>query len=312
MRKLLLSVLACVAAVRAAQPPAFRTYTYKVADGVEIQADVYGADDSRGRPGVIWIHGGALIVGHRGGVTRQFRDLLLAERYLIVSIDYRLAPEAKLPAIIEDLKDAWKWVRAKGPGLFGIDPNRIAVSGGSAGGYLTLMSGFAAKPCPRALVSFWGYGDITGEWYSRPDPFYSRQPKVPKEEAYAAVGGKVISGATGKNDRGRFYLYCRQNGLWPKEVGGRDPGREPEWFIPYSPVRNVTRQYPPTLLVHGTEDTDVPYQRSVLMDKELTRAGVPHELYTVPGGAHGLAGADPATLRQTYEKALSFLRQHLR
>src|SRR5437660_1618353 len=83
--------------------------------------------------------------------------------------------------------------RDKRPGLFHIDPKKIAVMGGSAGGYLTLTSGFRVKPRPAALVSFWGYGDIAGAWYSRPDPFYSKLPAVPKEEAYAAVGREVIS-----------------------------------------------------------------------------------------------------------------------
>ena len=48
---------------------------------------------------------------------------------------------------------------------------------------MALMAGFVLKPRPKALVSFYGYGDIAGEWYSRPDPFYNRQAPVPKEEA---------------------------------------------------------------------------------------------------------------------------------
>ena len=140
---------------------------------------------------------------------------------------------------MEDVQDAWRWVREKGPDLFRIDPERIGVSGGSAGGYLTLMTGFGVKPRPRALVSLYGYGDIVGPWYSRPDPFYSRQPAVSKEEAYQAVGGPAISEVSSPNNRSRFYLYCRQQGLWPKEVGGFDPEREPRAFDRYCPIRNV-------------------------------------------------------------------------
>ena len=106
--------------------------------------------------------------------------------------------------IIEDLDEAYRWVRVDGPRLFRIDPNRIAVVGHSAGGYLALMAGFRLNPRPAALVSFYGYGDITAEWYSRPDPFYNRQPAVSKEEAYQAVGTRVISEDQGGN-RGRFF-----------------------------------------------------------------------------------------------------------
>jgi acetyl esterase/lipase len=126
--------------------------------------------------------------------------------YVVVLIDYRLAPETKLTEIVQDVEDAVAWVRAKGPGLWGIDPDRLAVSGDSAGGYLTLLTGFRVQPRPRVLAVFWGYGDITSPWYSRPDPFYSKQPRVTKEDAYAAVGTACLTSPPARNQRGRFYL----------------------------------------------------------------------------------------------------------
>jgi acetyl esterase/lipase len=123
-----------------------KTYTYKMADKLPIQADVYRAGDAKVRPVLVWIHGGALIVGNRHGVPRNLVDLCRQEGYVLVSLDYRLAPEVKLPAIIADLKDALSWVRVKGPGLFHADPDRIVVAGGSAGGYLTMMTGICVEP----------------------------------------------------------------------------------------------------------------------------------------------------------------------
>jgi dipeptidyl aminopeptidase/acylaminoacyl peptidase len=202
-------------------------------------------------------------------------------------------------------------VREKGPGLFNIDPRRVAVLGGSAGGYLTLTMGFRCEPRPAALVSFWGYGDVDGPWYSRPDPFYAKMPAVSKEEAYGAVGGPVLSGSVGKNNRSRFYLYCRQQGLWPREVAGLDPDKEPKAFDPFCPVRKVTAEYPPTLLVHGTKDTDVPYEQSARMARELDRLGVAHELIRVKDAGHGLGGVKPAVLAGIHDRVLAFLRKHL-
>jgi acetyl esterase/lipase len=289
-----------------------KTFIYKVVDKLEIKADVYGASARTVRPVVIWIHGGALIMGHRGGIDGTLRDKLVNAGYAVVSIDYRLAPETKLPAILADVQDACKWVREKGPELFHIDPRKIAVMGGSAGGYLTLTTGFLVEPRPVALVSFWGYGDVAGAWYSRPDPFYSRQPLVSKEEAYQAVGGPALAENSGKSNRGRFYLYCRQQGLWPKEVTGHDPDKQPRAFDPFCPIRNVTAKYPPTLLIHGTKDTDVPYEQSASMDKELTRKGVEHELITVADAGHGLAGAKPDEVAKIRDRVLAFLNQHMR
>jgi len=223
-----------------AAPEQPRTFVYKTVPGCDIKADVYPG----GKTAAVWIHGGALILGSRrlSRHSRVLRSLIEAD-FTVISIDYRLAPETKLPEIIEDIRDAFRWLRTDA-GSLGIDRGRVVVCGGSAGGYLTLMSGFRVKPRPKALVSYWGYGDIVGSWYSRPDPFYLKQPAVTREEALSAVGKSPLSEPPPKNNRGRFYLHCRQQGTWPKEVAGRDPDTDDAWFNPYCPIRNVTRDYP--------------------------------------------------------------------
>jgi len=123
-----------------------KTFTYKKVGDLEIKADVHRIDDNVKRPVVVWIHGGALIVGNRVGIDKRVKARMLDAGYAIVSIDYRLAPETQLPAIIKDLVDAFRWVREQGPKLFHADATKIAVMGGSAGGYLSLMSGF--RICP--------------------------------------------------------------------------------------------------------------------------------------------------------------------
>jgi acetyl esterase/lipase/glycerophosphoryl diester phosphodiesterase len=293
-----------------------RTYTYKTVGDIQIRADVYCPDDGKVRPVVVWLHGGALIMGSRSAVPNDLLALCRLEGYVLVSFDYRLAPEVKLPAILDDLRDAFHWLREQGPKLFHADLARVAVTGGSAGGYLTLMAGVCVRPQPQALVAYWGYGDVDGAWYTQPSAFYRKQPLVSKEEAERAVGGKVFTdtegGSSAQKARGRFYLYLRQNGLWTQEVTGFDAVRERARLDPYCPVRNVTADYPPTLLVHGTEDTDVPYEQSAAMAKELARHKVAHELVTVPGAGHGLAGGDRKQVEQARRKALAFLRAHLR
>jgi acetyl esterase/lipase len=302
--------------VARADEPTFskKTYTYKTIEGIKVQADVYCTADKQMRPVVVWIHGGALIVGSRASVPQQLLTLCKNEGYALVSLDYRLAPEVKLPAIIEDVQDAFRWLAKKGPEL-GLDTDRMVVAGGSAGGYLTLMTGFAVKPRPKALVAYWGYGDVDGDWYTKPSEHYRKSAAlVKKDEAYKGVGKNVVSGAEGEEGkaRGRFYLYLRQNGLWTREVTGFDPEKDRAKLDPYCPVRNVTADYPPTMLIHGTEDTDVPYELSANMAKELTRQKVPHELVTVRGAGHGLSGGDKQLVAEANDKALAFIRQHLK
>lgn len=286
------------------------THTYKTVDGLDIKADVYRPTGDGSRPTVVWIHGGALIMGDRRWIGASLRDTLLKAGCVVVSIEYRLAPEVKLPAIYEDIKDAYAWVRTEGPRKFSVDPARIVVMGGSAGGFLTLSAGVLFEPRPCALVSFYGYGDVAGAWYSRPDPFYLKQPRVSREDAYAEIGRGVLTTSLGKPQRGRFYLYCRQNGLWPKEVTGHDPDQDPKAFDAFCPVRNVTERYPPTLLIHGDRDTDVPFALSEQMEKALRAAGVEHRFIRVLGAGHGLSGISAERRRTIERQVRDFVKTH--
>jgi acetyl esterase/lipase len=308
------SAMLVTASGQAADKPkiAVKTYTYKQVGDLEIKAEVHRSDDDVTRPVVVWIHGGALIMGHRSGIDGRLKQKALDAGYTIVSIDYRLAPETRLPEIISDVEDAFAWVRDQGPKLLNVDPSRLAVVGGSAGGYLTLTAGFRVQPRPRVLVSLWGYGDLVGDWYSRPSPHpRHHQSKLSPEEARQQVSGRPVSDARDRRgDGGAFYQFCRQHGIWPKEVSGWDPHTEVNKFIPFMPARNVTRDYPPTLLIHGMKDTDVPFEQSVIMVNAFKQHGVTHELIAIPDAEHGLAGGDAARIDAAYQSAIDFMQQH--
>jgi len=265
---------------------------------------------------LVWIHGGALIMGNRSGYPRELLDLCRAERFAFVSIDYRLAPQVKVPDIIDDVKAAFAWIREKGPELAHLDPKKLVVSGGSAGGYLTLMTGICVEPRPAALVAFWGYGDVDGDWYTKPSEFYrTSKALVDRDEAFKALAPDVVTSPPDKTQaeaRSRYYLSLRQNGLWTREITGFEPVKDKAKLDPYCPVRNVTPAYPPTLLIHGTEDTDVPYDLSAAMAKEFERHKVPHELLTVAGAGHGLSGADKKLVADAYARAKAFIREKLK
>jgi acetyl esterase/lipase len=290
------------------------TRTYKRVGDLALKADVYAPADLDGDPVVVWLHGGALILEHRDTVPPWLSRACSEIACAVISIDYRLAPETKLPDIVADVEDAFGWLGGEGPEPPPGHPGPIAVVGESAGGYLALTAGFRVRPRPAAIVSLWGYGDLVGDWYARPSPHPVHHTIVmSREEALRQVSGPpVADGRRRAGDGFAFYQHCRQAGSWPKEIAGWDPVLERDRFVPFMPVENVDTNYPPTLFIHGTEDTDVPHDRSVLMATALQEKGVEHRLISVEGAEHGLVGADERTIEDAFAQAASFLRLHLR
>src|SRR3954465_7842933 len=108
-----------------------QTVTYKKVGGLEIKADIYASDRGRGRPVAVWIHGGALIMGDRRGIDRTLLSRLGESGYTGGSIDYRVAPETKLAAILDDVRDAFAWIRGAGSEIVGDRTGQAVVLGGS-------------------------------------------------------------------------------------------------------------------------------------------------------------------------------------
>src|SRR5262245_45672763 len=144
--KMLLAIL--LAGLFSASATEKQTYIYKTAGDLKIEVDVYRPDGAGPFPAVLMLHGGALIMGNRNVDPKQ-AERYVGAGYVMASADYRLAPETKASGIFDDLRDVWRWLRTERS--LRIDPLRVAVTGGSAGGYLALVSGYLLEPRPKAI-----------------------------------------------------------------------------------------------------------------------------------------------------------------
>lgn len=149
-------------------------------------------------------------------------------------------------------------------------------------------------------------------WESEPSEHYLKTIElISRERPLESVGNVPISEQLPDIDRGYFYVYVRQQGRWPIEVAGHDPHVEPRWFDAFCPIRNVAADFPPTLLLHGTADTDVPCEESEAMAARLHAAGAECELLVLDGIGHGLAGATPELVAEVDGRAAAFLIRRL-
>lgn len=285
------------------------TITYKSSDSFEIKADFYQTN-RKNAPVIFYIHGGGLLWGTRKDIEEDMIKLYRDNGFALFSVDYRLAPETKLAEILGDIKDALQWIESEGPKQFGIDADRIAVIGGSAGGYLALNTGNFDKK-PRAIVSFYGYGDISASWATTPNQYYCQKNRVPKQIANSLVTNKMITEAT-VHERFLLYLYARQTGEWIQEVTGISPSMDVEKLRKMSPIYNISKQYPPTLLLHGTSDVDVPYEQSTFMHEALVKEGIEAKLITIPNGEHVFEkDFHNPTVQKALLQVIDFLKTHL-
>lgn len=285
------------------------TVIYKEDDHFSIKADFYGTHRDNA-PVVIYIHGGGLVWGTREEITEEMIKLYLDNGISLFSIDYRLAPETKLRDILKDVEDAFLWLQTEGAKRFSIDPKRIAVVGSSAGGFLALSTG-TFKHKPSAIVSFYGYGDLLGRWATSPSKFYLEKDLVPRELAKTLVKEQPITEAS-VEQRFLLYVHARQHGVWIEEITGADPAIKKEALLPFCPIQNVTGEYPPTLLLHGTKDTDVPYEQSVFMRAAILKESVVAKLITIPNGEHVFdRDFQNPIVQNALKQVIDFLHTHL-
>ncbi len=291
--------------------PARRTFTCTAPAGHPLEVDVIGGEPGASRPCVVWIHGGGLIFGSRTMSPRPFLAQALVELgFVVASVDHRLAPEVKLEAIVDDTGALWRWVHEAGPALFGADPQRVCIAGASAGAYLSLLAGCRLTPRPRALASLFGFGDITAPWEAEPSAHYRQAALVTRGDALASLALTSVPTASG-DDRSTFYLYCRQRGEWLQEVTGRALPDGLDWLRRYCPTYHIGPGFPPTILVHGQNDKDVPVSESDRLAAVLHSQGVPHAYHRLPGVGHGFAGASVDVVRATERAVAAFLRSQL-
>jgi acetyl esterase/lipase len=253
---------------------AVRDVPYRTVNGKTLALDLYVPYDKTPGPAVFYIHGGGWANGSKEQYVLWYLPYLeLGMR--VVALQYRLSGAAAAPAAAEDCDCALRWTFAHAA-EYGIDPKRIVVTGGSAGGHLALLTAFggagfdcpeAAGPAPRpaAVINYYGPTDLVT----------LLRAGMPSLKTW-------LRGATSPEDFARRL----------------------------SPLTWVREGLPPVLTLHGDGDLTVPHEQGAKLHAALDRAEVLNRLVTIPGGAHGRhTWSDADTLR--VQRAIeAFLRRH--
>jgi acetyl esterase/lipase len=254
---------------------------YATPDNQHLQVNMARPAEGDGPfPAVICIHGGGFRAGTRDGYDGLIRQL--AERgYVAITVTYRLAPKYPFPAAIYDVKAAVRWLRGNAA-KYHVDPDRIGVTGGSAGGHLAQFLGVTAdvkefegdegnldqSSRVACVVNYFGPSDFTKSY------------------------GKSVDAAE----------------VLPLFLGGNLEQQRQKHIIA-SPLYWVTPHAAPTLCIHGTKDNYVAYEQAGWLIDRLKAAGVEAELMTLEGAGHGFGGEDA---KKADAAMFAFFDKHLK
>lgn len=242
--------------------------------------DLYEPAEPSGslRPGIIFIHGG----GWRGGDRADYKyyTVRFAERgFVAATITYRLVQEALFPAAVEDAKCAVRWMRAHAEEL-GVDPDRITVIGGSAGGYLAMMTGYTAH------IPEWEGQGGHHDYSSRADAVVN---------LYGPTDFTVPE-------------------AWPRtqvrHFLGTEWDDDPELWTRASPLTHITADIPPTLVFHGTLDSIVEIDQADRLVERMREVGARHWYDRIDGYPHTMDLA-PAINERVQAITHAFLEEFL-
>jgi acetyl esterase/lipase len=250
-------------------------------DNQHLQLNLAQPKQAEGKlPAVVCIHGG----GFRAGDRKDYNGLckkLAARGYVAATITYRLSPKYQFPAAVFDCKAAIRWMKINAE-KYHVDPRRIAVLGGSAGGHLAQFMGVtgdvprfegdraAGDPSSRiaCVVNYYGPSDFTKSY------------------------GKSVDAAQ----------------VLPMWLGG-DLEHARRQHILASPLNWVTPDAAPTLLLHGTLDQYVAFEQAEWMNDRLKACDVEVKLVPLEGAKHGFGGKDA---ERAEKEAFEFLDAHLK
>jgi acetyl esterase/lipase len=243
----------------------------------------------------MYCHGSAWTILDKDYGTRPFFRHLAAQGHVVMDVAYRLFPDTDMLGMLGDVRRAIAWLKANAA-KYDIDPDRIVIGGGSAGGHLALLAAYtngdpeltpadvrSADTAVRGVIALYGPVDLAACYrHYEIAKLAAAMPEQPDWNAPIAPAMRRLMGANA--ERLRFHLAAGSGRLdW---MLGGPPAQVPDRYAQFSPASHVHPGCPPTLLIQGVADLIVPVAETERMYQELRRAGVRAACQVLPFTDH--------------------------
>jgi acetyl esterase/lipase len=245
--------------------------------GTALTMDVFSPTSNANGRGVVYVVSGGWYSAREMTMPSFYKELT-RRGYTVFAVVHGSQPKFTIPEILEDMHRAVRFIHYHAK-EYQVDPERLGITGASAGGHLSLMQGVGGgQGNPKAPdVIDRGSSRVAAVACFFPPTDFLNYGK-PGENA---LGRGILSGFKAPFDFQEFDAKKRAFVLITDEKKREEIGRK------ISPVNLVTREAPPTLIIHGNADTLVPIQQAQIMIDKLKSVDVPAELVVKKGGGHG-------------------------
>jgi acetyl esterase/lipase len=270
---------------------------YRRKHGTALTLDIFAPKENSNGAAIVLVVSGRWRSSHEN-IRPAFAAEYVKRGYTVFTVVHGSSPKFTLPEIAEDMHRAVRFVRSRAE-QYRFDPDRIGVTGASAGGHLSLLiatAGAAGDPQASDPVDRLSSRVQAVAGFFPPTDFLNYG--VP---GFSLLGDDATKGVRAPFDFQELEAGVRAFVLIVDQHKRLEIGRQ------LSPVYHVSADDPPTLIIHGDADTTVPLQQSKLIIEKLQEANVPCELIIKPGKAHGWPeiGQDVPTLADWFDKYLS-------
>ncbi|KAK5464593.1 hypothetical protein LTS15_001155 [Exophiala xenobiotica] len=287
------------------------TIIYKKIGSLEIPLDLYLPKNAHKAPILLWFHGGGLLLGRRDLLAPHMRNGVHTHGYACISADYRLCPQVSVEEVFEDVKDCIKFIRTELSSHVpegALDVSRLAVSGSSAGGFLTLLAGLYVEPKPQVLIPIYPITDPLGVFFTNPQPAPPGRYAASTEEMAEFLNKDaepVTSAAKAPGDaRAHMYVYMLRAANLAELWGVPDD----KSAAPYRISRNIQKHsLPPAYVIHGDMDTAVGVEQADEVVGAMLGCGLTVEYERPHGKDHFLDNGDDYENQAMY----AFMKKHL-
>jgi len=278
------------------------TFEYKNINNNSLKGNVYFLPPKIKPLGIIfWIHGGALIFGDKERIPVDLLKFSMDEHFIVISLEQRYIPYCYINDIVSDILDGISWFTKLQ--YLDIDFSKLPYSilGESSGAYLSLFAGLQKKDNLKAIGVYSGFNNINLDWCNTPNKYYKNNTTNISLHLNSSFFEKL-----------NYFYYLKCIGLWAEIACGKSIKSIPSYYKLYSPIFKINKYFPPTVIIHGEQDFDVPFSEAQNLFAKLNELNIENLLIKIQKEGHLFFDTNDIEIEKSIQDSFKFITKQMK